>query len=483
MTYRTVPRSSPHRVLQSTRRFNTQPREGSPLLTDSSARRLWDAVLGRLQLQTPKATFDTWLAGTSGERLADDTLTVSAPTAFAVAWLEGRMQGLADTTTSSLASRPVNVRFVLQGSIPTQVSGAEPVAPAPTRPVNPTLSSLETFDSFVALPENQLAHAAALAIARAPGSAYNPLFVYGGVGLGKTHLLHAIGHHAHNAGLSVEYTTAEEFTNAYLAAMREKRTKAFRNRFWAADVFLLDDVHGFEGKSARILDGLLHTLDALRSRGSQIVLASERPALSIAVEKRLQSRLAAGLQADLDPPGLESRANLLAAFAEAAGVTLSIDVQAFIAERLDANGHVLKGAFTRLLALADLTGRSITPHLARQALAGHFSTRLAPISPDSTLAAVARYYGVPVATLEGPRRDREASTARQVAMHLLHTLLGLSAEEIGAKLGGRERTTILYGLRRTSERLQDDTATSTAIATIRTALTSNDPPEELSTPA
>ena len=452
-------------------------------MTDSSARRLWEAVLGRLQLQTPKATFDTWLAGTSGERLADDTLTVSAPTAFAVAWLEGRMQGLADTTTSSIASRAVNVRFVLQGSVPTQAFGAEPAPPVPSRPVNPTLSSLETFDSFVALPENQLAHAAALAIARAPGSAYNPLFIYGGVGLGKTHLLHAVGHHAHNAGLSVEYTTAEEFTNTYLAAMREKRTKAFRSRFWAADVFLLDDAHGFEGKSTRILDGLLHTLDALRSRGSQIVLASDRPALSIVVEKRLQSRLAAGLQADLDPPSLESRTQLLAAFAKAAGVTLSADVQTFIAERLDANGHVLKGAFTRLLALADLTNRSITPHLAGQALTGHFSTRHAPISPDSTLAAVARYYGLPVAALEGPRRDREASTARQIAMHLLHTLLGLSAEEIGARLGGRERTTILYGLRRTAERLQDDITTSTAIGAIRTSLTSENPPQELSTPA
>ncbi len=452
-------------------------------MTDSSARRLWEAVLGRLQLQTPKATFDTWLAGTSGEHLADDTLTVSAPTAFAVAWLEGRMQGLADTTASSIASRAVNVRFVLQGSVPAQAADADSAAPAPSRPANPTLSVLETFDSFVALPENQLAHAAALAIARAPGSAYNPLFIYGGVGLGKTHLLHAVGHHAHNAGLTVEYTTAEEFTNAYLAAMREKRTKAFRSRFWAADVFLLDDVHGFEGKSARILDGLLHTLDSLRSRGSQIVLASDRPALSIVVEKRLQSRLAAGLQADLEPPSLESRTRLLAAFAEAAGVTLSADVQAFIAERLDANGHVLKGAFTRLLALADLTGRSITPHLARQALTGHFSTRLAPISPASTLAAVARYFGIPVATLEGPRRDREASAARQVAMHLLHTLLGLSAEEIGAKLGGRERTTILYGLRRTAERLQDDTATSTAIIAIRTSLTAEDLPQELSTSA
>ena len=453
-------------------------------MTDSSARRLWEAVLGRLQLQTPKATFDTWLAGTSGEHLADDTLTVSAPTAFAVAWLEGRMQGLTDTTASSIAARAINVRFVLQGSASAEAptTGTEASA-SPERPVNSSLSPTETFASFVSLSENRLAHAAALAVARAPGSAYNPLFIYGGFGLGKTHLLHAVGHHAHDAGLSVEYATAEEFTNAYLAAMREKRTKAFRERFWNVDVLLLDDVHALEGKSARIHEGLLHTLDALRSRGSQIVLASDRPALAIVVEKRLQSRLAAGLQADLTAPELESRTALLKAFAEGTGTTLNEDVSTFIAERLNPNGHVLRGALTRLLALADLTGRSITPHLARQALAGHFSTTVAQISPASTLAAVARYYGIPVSTLEGPRRDREASTARQVAMHLLHTLLGLSPEEIGTRLGGRERTTILYGLRRTSERLQDDTATATAIGTIRASLASEDEPQQLSTPA
>ena len=460
-------------------------------MTDSSARRLWEAVLGRLQLQTPKATFDTWLAGTSGRRLgpwlADgllSTLTVSAPTAFAVAWLEGRMQGLADATASAIASGPVSVRFALWGTISAEAAPGGAKAPLNQElPPNSTLSSTETFDSFVSLPENQLAHAAALAVARAPGSAYNPLFIYGGVGLGKTHLLLAIGYQAHATGLSVEYTTAEDLTNAYLAAMREKRTKAFRERYWGVDMLLLDDVHAFEGKSARIQEGLLHTLDALRKRGSQIVLASDRPALSITIEKRLQSRLAAGLQADLASPGLESRIALLHAFAQQAGMELHTDVSSFIAERLNANGHVLKGALTRLLALADLTGHRITPHLARQALAAHLSTTDTHLSPDSTLAAVARYYGLPTSALEGPRRDREASTARQTAMHLLHTLLGLSPEEIGTRLGNRERTTIIYGLRRMTDRLQTDATATAAVAIIRASLSDEESPQQLSTPA
>ncbi|MCY4581982.1 MAG: chromosomal replication initiator protein DnaA [Chloroflexi bacterium] len=453
-------------------------------MTDSLARRLWEAALGRLQLQTPKATFDTWLAGTNGELLADDVLTVSAPTAFAVAWLEGRMQSLADATASAIAARPVSVRFALRGLSPAEGSGSTPAATSSQeQPPNATLSPTATFDAFIPLAENQLAHAAALAVARAPGSAYNPLFIYGGFGLGKTHLLHAIGHHAHSMGLSVDYITAEDLTNAYLTAMREKRTKAYREHFWTVDLLLLDDVHTFEGKSKRVQEGLLHTLDALRSRGSQIVLASDRPALTVAVEKRLQSRLAAGLQADLTSPALDSRTALLAAFAEQVGVTLEGSVASFLAERLEGDGHVLKGALTRLLALADLTGSAVTPQLARQALAGLFSTAGPQLSPESILTAVAQHYHQPVSVLEGPRRDRDASHARQVAMHLLHTLLGLSAEEIGAQLGRRERTTILYGLRRTADRLSHDTAFSTTVSTIRASLLTDGVPQKLSTSA
>ena len=453
-------------------------------MSDSAARRLWDAVLGRLQLQTPKATFDTWLAGTNGALLSDEGLTVSAPTAFSVAWLEGRMQGLADATASAIADRPITVRFILQGAAPADASALGPQPSAlPERPPNTALSPAATFDTFVSLPENQLAHAAALAVARAPGSAYNPLFIYGGLGLGKTHLLHAIGHHAHAAGLSVEYTTAEDLTNAYLSAMREKRTKSFRERFWTVNMLLLDDVHAFEGKSKRIQEGLLHTLDALRSRGSQVVLGSDRPALTITVDKRLQSRLAAGLQADLSTPGAESRASLITAFAEQATSPLDTSVAAFIAERLEGNGHVLKGALTRLLALADLTGRAVSNHLARQALAGLFSTTTPQLSPDAILAAVAQHHGLTIAALKGPRRDREASAARQLAMHLLNTLLGLSAEEIGALLGGRERTTVLYGLRRTADRLQNDPASSTTLDTIQSALAPEHSSVQLSTPA
>ena len=447
-----------------------------------SARRVWEAALGRLQLQTPKTAFDTWLAGTVGERLSGDTLIVSTPTSFGVAWLERRMPEPAANAATAAAGRPLAVAFEIRGAqsaAPPAAQVARDRAPAAASGLLPGA----TFAAFVQTPENRLALAAALAAARSPGAAYNPLLIYGGVGLGKSHLLQAVARHAADAGLSVLYTTTEDLTSAYLKAMREKRTGAFRERFWSPDVFLLDDAHALANKSGRVQEGLLHGLDTLRRKGSQIVLASDRPALAIPVEDRLRSRLAGGLQADLSAPGLESRLILLTAFASEAEAPISDDILEFLAEHAASDVQVIKGSLTRLLALADLTGQAITHDLARQALGSQFSPAHPQVSTESTIAAVARRYGVPAAALAGPRRDKETSAARQVAMHLLHTLLGLSAEEIGAALGGRDRTTILYGLRRTAERLQQGGDAANAILEIRADLNAEPSPQAVSTSA
>ena len=447
---------------------------------NDSARRIWEAALGRLQLQTPKTAFDTWLSETTGERVALDALTVSAPTSFGVAWLERRMPQAAADAVSAAAGRPLKVAFELRG---------ERAAPKPAPPAAANASEASglaggaAFSSFVQTPENRLAHAAALAAARSPGAAYNPLFIYGGVGLGKTHLLQAIGRHAAEAGLSVLYTTTEDLTSAYLKAMREKRTAAFRERFWSPDVFLLDDAHALAEKSLRVQEGTLHGLDALRRKGSQIVAASDRPALSLPIEERLRSRLAGGLQADLSAPGPESRLILLTAFADEADAVIGEDVLEFLAKRIPGDIQVIKGCLTRLLALADLTGQAITHDLARQAVGDQFSTDSPQVSPAAVIAAVARYRGLPPSALEGPRRDKAASGARQEAMRLLHTMLGLSAEEIGATLGGRDRATILYGLRRTAERLRQDADAANALDEIRASLAAEPLSQRLSTSA
>lgn len=451
-----------------------------PLSPNDSARRIWEAALGRLQLQTPKTAFDTWLSETTGERVEGGALTVSAPTSFGVAWLERRMPQAAADAVSAAAGRPLKVAFELRG---------ERAAPKPAPPAAANASEASglaggaAFSSFVQTPENRLAHAAALAAARSPGAAYNPLFIYGGVGLGKTHLLQAIGRHAAEAGLSVLYTTTEDLTSAYLKAMREKRTAAFRERFWSPDVFLLDDAHALAEKSLRVQEGTLHGLDALRRKGSQIVAASDRPALSLPIEERLRSRLAGGLQADLSAPGPESRLILLTAFADEADAVIGEDVLEFLAKRIPGDIQVIKGCLTRLLALADLTGQAITHDLARQAVGDQFSTDSPQVSPAAVIAAVARYRGLPPSALEGPRRDKAASGARQEAMRLLHTMLGLSAEEIGATLGGRDRATILYGLRRTAERLRQDADAANALDEIRASLAAEPLSQRLSTSA
>lgn len=451
-----------------------------PLSSNDPARRIWEAALGRLQLQTPKTAFDTWLSGTAGERVEGDALTVSAPTSFGVAWLERRMPQAAAEAASAAAGQPLKVAFELRGERTPQ----KPATPASARASEASgLPEGAAFSSFVQTPENHLAHAAALAAARSPGAAYNPLFIYGGVGLGKTHLLQAIGQHAAAAGLSVLYTTTEDLTSAYLKAMREKRTSAFRERFWSPDVFLLDDAHALAEKSLRVQEGTLHGLDALRRRGSQIVAASDRPALSLPMEERLRSRLAGGLQADLAAPGPESRLILLTAFADEADAAIGEDVLEFLAQRIPGDIQVIKGCLTRLLAMADLTGQAITHDLARQAIGDQFSTDSPQVSPATIILAVARYHGLPPSALEGSRRDKAASGARQAAMHLLHTTLGLSAEEIGATLGGRDRATILYGMRRTAERLRQDADAANAISEIRASLAEEPFSQRLSTSA
>ena len=447
-----------------------------------SARRIWEAALGRLQLQAPKTAFDTWLAGTTGERLSDDTLVVSTPTSFGVAWLERRMQESGAAAASAAAGRTLAVAFEMRGAS-VAPPPATPHAPAKAAAAASGLLPGATFAAFAQTPENRLALAASLAAARSPGAAYNPLFIYGGVGLGKSHLLQAIGRHASDAGLSVIYTTTEDLTSAYLRAMREKRAAAFRERFWSPDVFLLDDAHALAEKSARVQEGVLHGLDALRRKGSQIALASNLPALEVVVDDRLRSRLAGGLQADIAAPGPESRLILLSAFADEAESPISEDILAFLAEHAAADTQVLKGTLTRLLALAALTDQAITHDLARQALGAQFSPEHPTLSTESTIEAVARYYGIPAPALVGPRRDKDASAARQVAMHLLHTLLGLSAEEIGAALGGRDRSTILYGLRRSVERLRQDSDAANAVLEIRNSIGAKPPAHGISTSA
>ena len=456
------------------------------MVSDTPAQRTWEAALGRLQLQVSRPSYDTWLRETVGVSLDGEALVVAVPTTFAADWLDGRMRGLIETAVASVGGAPVAVRFAVRGGQEAAApalgpAGGQAVAPAPhsmprsvstsaPAPVHSPADERHTFASFVTGPCNQLAYAASLAVAEAPGRLHNPLFLYGAAGLGKTHLLRAIGEHTRAAGRSVRYVTAEGFTNDYLGAIRDRRTPAFRDAYRSVDVLLVDDVQFLCGKDAT-QEGFVHTFNALLDAGAQVVVAADRPPASMPLlQEPLRSRFESGLLADVSMPDRATRAALLRHYAKDAQADLPDDILALLAERAASSVRVLQAALNRILALARYTARPLDAALANEALACFAPPGAPAPSPKATIDAVAAHYNLPPSTLLASRRDRQASTARQVTMYLLHDLLHLGPEEIGQSLGGRDRTTVLYGIKRIANRIATDPSFAKVLSGLRASL-------------
>ncbi len=447
-------------------------------MSPDPAATLWSAALGRLQLQTPKPTFDTWLAGTTGCSLEGDEIVVALPSAFAADWIEQHLQTLVESAASAIAGRPLRVQYVIGDAgqahaAPTrdesEAAGTELAVPS-TGGIGGPLWPEHTFDNFVVGESNRLAYAAAQAVAREQGPAYNPLYFYGPVGLGKTHLMHAIGQKASADGRSALYITTEGFTNAYLSALRSKRMEEFRDHFRAVDVLLVDDIQFLAGRPST-QHAFFDTFNAVLTSGGQLVLSSDRPAGELKqLEPRLRSRFEGGLQADLSPPDLETRLAMATAFAVRANISIPANGLQLIAERATESARQLYGCITRLAALAEFTQQPVTLHLIREALGPQAAPASDDLTPAAILRAVALSRNLPVIGLSGRGRDREVSSARQLAMHLLHTMLGLSPEEIGAIMGNRDRTTVLYGLRRAEEAINAKAALADEVESIRVSL-------------
>ena len=460
-------------------------------MSPDPAATLWSAALGRLQLQTPKPTFDTWLAGTAGRTLDGDGLVVALPSAFAADWIEQHLQTLVEAAASAIAGRPLRVRYVIGDAgqayatpmrEPPEAAGSAHAAPD-AGAVGSPLWPEHTFENFVVGESNRLAYAAAQSVAREQGPTYNPLYFYGPVGLGKTHLMHAIGQQASSAGRSALYITTEDFTNAYLSALRGKRMEEFRERFRAVDVLLVDDIQFLAGRPST-QHAFFDAFNALLAKGGQLVLSSDRPAGELKqLEPRLRSRFEGGLQADLAPPELDTRLAMLSAFAARAGIAIPTGGVQFIAERVTESARQLHGCVARLAALAEFTKQPITLHLIREALGPQAGPVDDALSPASILRAVALSRNVPVTALQGRGRDKASSSARQLAMHLLHTMLGISPDEIGAIMGNRDRTTVLYGLRRAGEAINAAPMLADEVESIRSSLLASSAPSELSTSA
>lgn len=429
------------------------------------ATQAWQAVFSHLQLEMPKASFDTWVRDAQLLRYEDNTFVIGVRNAYARDWLASRLAETVKRLLSEQMQREVAVEFVvgverdLDLIARPHADGEEDLATArhggaSARSRPNCLNPRYTFDNFVVGPNNRLAYAAAQAVAERPAGAYNPLFLYGGVGLGKTHLLHAIGNACWERGLQVLYVSSEEFTNDLINAIRTQTTPAFREKYRSVEVLLIDDIQFIAGKEST-QEEFFHTFNTLHSQNKQIILSSDRPPKAlVTLEERLRSRFEWGLTADIQPPDFETRLAILRAKAERQGRIVPAEILEFIARRVQSNIRELEGALNRILAYADLSGVPLSLSLAESALADLLPSR-ADIKPDMIVNVVARTFNLPVERLLSSERSREVALPRQIAMYLMRET-NISLPQIGQALGGRDHTTVMYACEKVADLIERD---------------------------
>jgi len=426
-----------------------------------NAEQAWQSVLGQLQMEMPRASFDTWVRDTRPVSYHDGTLTISVRNAYARDWLESRLASTVSRLLLGIMNVSVAVNFIVNSNNneqmadqPSSVSDQRATfdqtqgglveayeQPSRSSGMNPRY----IFDTYVVGSGNRLAHAACLAVAEKPARAYNPLFLYGGVGLGKTHLLHAIGNACHQRGLNVLYVSSEEFTNDMITAIRTHTNQAFRDKYRSADVLLVDDIQFIAGKEST-QEEFFHTFNTLHGQDKQIIVSSDRPPKSlITLDERLRSRFEWGLTADVQLPDFETRLAILRLKAERTGRRISDEILESIARRVQSNIRELEGALNRILAFSDLSGTSLTPNLVEVALADLLPQRT-DFAPQKIIELVAKEWQTTVEALLGRDRTQKIVQPRQVAMYLLRKETDASLPQIGEVLGGRDHTTVMYSI-------------------------------------
>lgn len=474
----------------------------------------WHAVLGRLQMEMPKEHFNTFLRPCVGHSWCDDDLVVAASSSFIVSWLELPLHlSMAQEALSKTLGRPAKIQYRAMPNVAGQDEaverddrvGVHAITAAPARRTraqvpddydlgrnggtsggydwdavnSATCNPAYTFDNFVVGESNQLAYHAAQSIADAGGTTaggdgsggYNPLFIYAGPGMGKTHLLHAVGNHALAQGRSVLYVTSEQFTNEFVSAIQRRATREFRDRYRGLDLLLMDDVQFLAGKE-QTQESLFHTFNDLHQAGAQVVLTSDRAPHTIApLEERLRSRFQWGLLADIQPPSLEMRMAILHAWSKARNANAPDSVLALIAERVSRNIRQLQGAFNRIMAMAQLMNSPLTP----ESVADQLDTIAGPdpraeVSPEQALEAVARHFGVSVEQILGRGRTASVAQARQAAMYLLNVELGMPPTTVGRFLSGRNHSTVIHGVERIRTAMGSDERLRQSINGVKAAL-------------
>ena len=438
--------------------------------------RLWDAALGELQVQVPKPTFDTFLKGTVTLDVSDSHLVVGAANPFTAEYLEKRMSALIHRTVEGLAQRTLDVEFrvthpILPAPPDRHTYDSDPAtgpAGLPPRQERSDLLASYTFDSYVAGPTNELAYAAARAVAEAPGNRYNPLFLYSPVGLGKTHLLQAAALRLRERGCTALYQTCEQFTNAFIRAIREGAMPAFRQRYRYVDALLIDDIQFIAGKE-QTQEGFFHLFNELYLAERQIVLSADQPPSALSfLGERLRSRFGAGLVADIQPPPPELCLAILRAKAQTLSAVVPDSVLEAIATVSPGNIRTMEGYLTRVVAIADLCAKPLTVDLVRQALGSIPKPPPADsLSPETALETIAAHFGLSSACLCGSRRDRHASLARRVAMHLLGKELHQPPGSIAQLLGGRHPSSVHQAFSQVDRQLAADPSFAADISALR----------------
>ncbi|NLE44784.1 MAG: chromosomal replication initiator protein DnaA [Chloroflexi bacterium] len=435
---------------------------------------IWSAALGELQMQMTQATYDTWLRDSRLMKYEDNTFVVAVRNGYAKDWLEHRLQSPIKRTLARLSGQPVDIKFVvwtedIKPPESTSLLNLPASKASPPTIAAPTVANLNpryTFDNFVVGPNNRLAHAASVAVAENPADAYNPLFIYGGVGLGKTHLLNAIGHAYLEQGLRVIYVSSEEFTNDLIDAIRTQTTDAFREKYRTADLLLVDDIQFIAGKEST-QEEFFHTFNTLHGTGKQIVVSSDRiPKAMSTLEERLRSRFEWGLIADIQSPDFETRIAILRSKAASCKAHLPDEVLTLIASRIQSNIREIEGALNRVIALSTLTNQPLTPELADSALSS-LSPQTSKPSLRQILDEVATHFDIDVDAIQGRGRSQAIARPRQIAMYLMREETDASLPEIGALLGGRDHTTVIYGCERIADMIEQDIEVRRDVLSIR----------------
>ncbi len=458
------------------------------------AKQVWRAALGELQVSLSPANFETWLKDTALVAVDDNRFRVAVPNGFAKDWLETRYRSLICQTLARVVGYSVNVEFEVREVMASERSDADQGEVVPGRqPVEAPRPSVErirlepgrvggpdggaanlnpryTFRTFIVGSANRLAHAASLSVAERPGHAYNPLFLYGGVGLGKTHLMHAIGNAvvARFPRKRIVYATSEKFTNEFITSIQQGRVDDFRSRYRRIDVLLIDDIQ-FIADKERTQEEFFHTFNTIHEDGKQIVLSSDRPPKQITtLEERLRSRFEWGLIADLTAPDLETRIAILKAKADDQGVPIGSEALEFIARKIISNIRELEGALNRIVAYANMQGMPINVDLTQAVLSNVlYNPKRRMVTPERIAQAVSEYYGVEMEALRGQKRDRAIVMPRQIAMYLMRAETDVSLLRIGAELGGRDHSTVLHACDKIDREAQENEELRRELAAVR----------------